>query len=137
MLSTEPTCHPDLKTAHVVTRRNFMKRATTAFTALALGAAALISTKAKAAAPVWATIPNQLWRLGEPVFLDLSDFVTDTDGDALRFSLNLPLPPGITLNGSVISGVPTTEFPTAAFTATADDGTPEVAPNPPTGLTVS
>jgi hypothetical protein len=134
---TEPTCHHEQETPHVFTRRNFVKRTSTAITALAFGATALISNKAKAAAPVWTTIPDQLWRVGESVHLDLSNFVTDADGDTLSYQLDVALPPGLTISGSIISGVPTSEFSPAEFTAAASDGTDEVAPNPPTGLTIS
>ena len=106
-------------------------------TAFAVGAAGLIPGRAKAAPPVWTTVPNQLWRIGESVYLDLSDFVTDADGDELSFTLDFALPPGITIDGSVISGIPTSEFASTEFTATADDGEIEIAPNPPTGLTIS
>jgi len=136
-LMTNPNYRLGVNTPNVVTRRNFIRRITTALSAIAIGVAGLITRSAKAAAPVWAPIPNQIWRLGEPVFLDLSDFVTDADGDALSFSLDSVLPPGITISGSVISGVPTSEFSTTEFTATADDGTSDIAPNPPTGLTIS
>ncbi|MEW8684173.1 MAG: hypothetical protein AB2556_00060 [Candidatus Thiodiazotropha sp.] len=74
------------------------------------------------AAPVWRTIPAQTWTLGVPVYLDLNDYVTDADGDALTLSLDLALPDGVTLNDGVISGTPTTETASATYLVTADDG---------------
>lgn len=142
----ERSLHHELRERRAVTRREFVKATTTATAACALGgaglvlsssakSAALVSSAAKSAAPVWATIPNQQWEVGQPVFLDLSDFVTDPDGDALSFSLDSALPPGVTLNGSVISGTPVADFPTTQYEATADDGTPDAPqPNAPTGL---
>lgn len=73
-------------------------------------------------APVWSVIPDQTWVVGVPVLLDLAAYCTDPDGDALSFSLDLALPPGVTLSGSVISGTPTAEFAQATFVATAADG---------------
>lgn len=72
--------------------------------------------------PAWTSVPDQTWVVGVPVLLDLAAYCTDPDGDALTFSLDLALPPGLTLSGSVISGTPTAVFATASFTATADDG---------------
>lgn len=74
------------------------------------------------AAPVWAPIPDQVWTVGVPVTLDLSQYCTDPDGDPLVFTLDQLLPPGLTINGSVISGTPTAAFDTRPFVATADDG---------------
>ncbi|MES9943931.1 MAG: hypothetical protein ABW080_03115 [Candidatus Thiodiazotropha sp.] len=68
-------------------------------------------------------IPPQTWTVGDPVHLDLNDYVTDPEGDALTFSLDRPLPDGVTLNGSVISGTPTTATASTSYAATADDGT--------------
>ena len=76
---------------------------------------------ALAAAPAWSTIPNQAWTVGVPVRLDLSAYCTDPDGDPLTFSLSRSLPAGVTLNGAIISGTPTSTFAAASFTATADD----------------
>jgi hypothetical protein len=73
-------------------------------------------------APAWTTIPDQVWVVGVPVHLDLAAYCTDPDGDALTYALSAPLPEGLTLTGSVISGTPTAAFAAAAFTATADDG---------------
>ena len=134
----EQNLHRGLKERHVVTRREFVKATSTATAACALGGAGLaLSSSAKAGAPVWVTIPNQFWEVGQPVFLDLADYVSDPDGDALSISLDLALPPGVTLNGSVISGTPVADFPTTQYEATADDGTPDpLQPNPPSGLIV-
>jgi hypothetical protein len=73
------------------------------------------------AAPVWSTIPTQVWIVGVPVYIDLNDYVTDPDDDILAFSLDQPLPDGVTLNGSVISGTPTAAIATAQYVVTADD----------------
>lgn len=72
--------------------------------------------------PVWSPIPDQSWAIGVPVSFDLRDYCTDADGDTLTFSLVAPLPPGLSLEGSVISGIPTEVTSPAAFTAMADDG---------------
>jgi hypothetical protein len=90
--------------------------------------------KASAAAPLWSTIPAQVWTVGVPVYLDLTAHCTDADGDTLSFSLNRSLPPGVTLNGSVISGTPTGTFSAAQFIATADDGGDSIPPAPPANL---
>ena len=104
------------------TRRGFLKACSTAAIAF-VGASALPTTirKAWAGVPVWATIPDQVWAVGVPVYLDLADYCTDPDGDPLRFFLNQPLPPNVTLNGSVISGIPSTLFSTTQIVAIADD----------------
>jgi hypothetical protein len=73
-------------------------------------------------APEWSTIPDQEWVVGVPVELDLADYCTDPDGDQLAFSLDGQLPPGLTLEGSVIRGTPTAEFAETSMVATADDG---------------
>jgi hypothetical protein len=73
-------------------------------------------------APVWTTIPDQVWVVGVPVNLDLASYCSDPDGDALTYTLSAALPDGVTLTGSVISGTPTGVFAAASFTATADDG---------------
>ena len=73
-------------------------------------------------APSWSTIPAQAWIVGVPVYIDLMDYVSDPDGDTLTFVLDQPLPDGVTLNGSVISGTPTTVTPSANYVASADDG---------------
>lgn len=73
-------------------------------------------------APVWRTIPAQTWTVGVPVYLDLNDYVTDADDDALTISLDSALPDGVTLNDGVISGTPTGETDAASYVATADDG---------------
>lgn len=74
--------------------------------------------------PVWQTIPDQTWVIGVPVSLDLANYCTDPDSDPLTFILDLTLPQGVTLSGSVISGTPTAVFAVASFVATAEDGTP-------------
>jgi hypothetical protein len=86
--------------------------------------------KALAAAPVWTTVPNQVWTVGVPVSLNLSAYCTDPDGDALTFSLDRSLPPGVTRNGAIISGTPTSTYASTTFIATAEDldSTPPGAP---------
>ncbi|PVV19379.1 MAG: hypothetical protein B6D78_13585 [gamma proteobacterium symbiont of Ctena orbiculata] len=73
-------------------------------------------------APVWSTIPAQTWTVGVPVYLDLNDYVTDADGDALTISLDSALPNGVTINDGVISGTPSTATASTSYAATADDG---------------
>jgi hypothetical protein len=73
-------------------------------------------------APVWSKIPTQDWIVGLPVYIDLKDYVTDPNGDALAITLDKALPDGVTLNGSVISGTPTAVTASAQYVATADDG---------------
>ena len=73
-------------------------------------------------APVWSSIPAQTWTVGVAVYLDLNDYVTDADGDALTIALDSALPDGVTLNDGVISGTPTAETASASYMATADDG---------------
>jgi hypothetical protein len=73
-------------------------------------------------APVWRSIPAQTWIVGVPVYIDLNDYVTDPDDDALTFSLDEALPDGVTLDGSVISGTPTAVTATASYMVSADDG---------------
>ena len=117
------------------TRRGFLKTCGTAAIGLAgLGGLAIPFRKAIAAPPVWTTVPTQVWTVGVPVLLDLANYCTDADGDALAFSLNRSLPPGVTLTGSVISGTPTTAFSAASFIATADDGDDSIPPAPPANL---
>jgi len=72
-------------------------------------------------APVWQTVPDQVFVIGQPVWLDLRSFCTDADGDELDFALDQPLPAGLTLTGSIISGTPTAEFAPLTFVASADD----------------
>jgi hypothetical protein len=73
-------------------------------------------------APQWSTVPDQVWTVGQPVELDLAQYCSDPDGDELTFSLDGELPPGLTLEGSVIRGTPTETFPETSMVATADDG---------------
>jgi hypothetical protein len=73
-------------------------------------------------APEWSTIPDQAWTVGQPVEFDLADYCSDPDGDDLAFSLDGELPPGLTLEGSVIRGTPTAPFAETPMVATADDG---------------
>jgi hypothetical protein len=72
--------------------------------------------------PVWSRIPEQTWIVGVPVTIDLKEYVTDPDGDALTISLDKALPEGVTFNGGVISGTPTAVTASAPYVATADDG---------------
>jgi len=120
-----------------VGRRDFVRGTAAAVAVGAFGGSTLLNV-AKAAAPVWQKISHQFWEVGESVFLDLSEFVSDVDGDELVLSLNAALPPGLSFDGTAISGVPTTVSSTTIYTAIADDGTPdEVLPNPPDSLTLS
>jgi Putative Ig domain len=117
------------------TRRGFLKAASRAAMAL-LGVSSFLPSvrRAFAAAPVWTTIPPQVWTIGLPVSLDLKAYCTDADGDPLTFTLDRALPPGLTLNGSIISGTPTAVFSAAQFVASADDGTDTVPPAPTSDL---
>ena len=88
---------------------------------------------ARAELPVWTTIPVQNWIAGQPVFLDLADYVSDADGDSLTFSLDIALPKGVTLNGSIISGTPEAPMEATSYVASADDVSP---PSPPTNVLI-
>ena len=104
------------------TRRGFLKACGTAAIAFVAGAACDTPIrKARTTPPVWRTIPNQVWTLSVPVYLDLAAYCTDANGDPLTFGLDQSLPPGVVLNGSVISGTPSALFSAVPFTATADD----------------
>jgi len=107
------------------TRRAFLKACGTAAIAIA-GTSPLptLARKAWAAGPSWAPIPDQVWAVDVPVYLDLANYCTDPDGDPLSFALDQPLPPDITLNGSVISGTPSSPFSTTQIVAIADDQGP-------------
>jgi hypothetical protein len=72
--------------------------------------------------PEWRRIPTQTWIVGETVYLDLNEYVTDPEGNSLTFFLDIDLPPGVTLNGSVISGTAMAESSVQEYTVTADDG---------------
>ncbi|HET9253172.1 MAG TPA: hypothetical protein VFP58_13750 [Candidatus Eisenbacteria bacterium] len=118
----------------LATRRRFLKVFGAALAACLGGVASLTPfRKAFAAPPTWSTVPNQIWTVGVPVNLDLSSYCNDPDADPLTFTLSQPLPPGLTLNGSIISGTPTATFAPATFVATADDRD-TTAPAPPTDL---
>jgi len=82
---------------------------------------------------VWTTIPVQNWVAGQPVFLDLADYASDADGDSLTFSLDIALPKGVTLNGSIISGTPEAPMEATSYVASADDVSP---PSPPTNVLI-
>jgi hypothetical protein len=69
--------------------------------------------------PVWFPIPTQVWEVGVPVQLDLTDYCS-LGPPAVTFSLDEPLPEGVNLTGSVISGAPTEPFPPTHFVAFAD-----------------
>jgi putative Ig domain-containing protein len=116
-------------------RRGFLKTCGRAAIA-SIGAAAILTPfrKAFAASPVWTTVPNLVWTVGVPVSLDLAAYCTDPDGDPLTYSLSLALPPGLTLNGSVISGTPTATYAATQFTAYADDQADTTPPGAATDL---
>jgi hypothetical protein len=79
--------------------------------------------------PVWkANIPDQNWKVGESVYLDLSKFVSDPDNDELIFSLSQALPPGVTIKGGIISGTPTNVMPATDFVVSAYDRAVPMAP---------
>ena len=117
------------------TRRSFLKLCSATVAACLGGVASLTPfRRAFAAVPVWTTIPNQSWTVGVPVSLNLSAYCTDQDGGTLLYSLDRQLPPGVTLNGSIISGTPTASFAAAPFIATADDREDTTPPAAPTDL---
>jgi hypothetical protein len=117
------------------TRRSFLKLFGTAVAACLGGVASLSPfRKAFAAPPTWSTVPNQVWTVGVPVNLNLASYCNDPDADPLTFTLDRALPPGLALNGSIISGTPTATFAAASFVATADDHEDTTAPAPPTDL---
>ena len=116
---------PDAAALDGATRDSATRDGTTRDGAVADGASRDAGGEDSAAAnraPVWTTIPDQVWVVGVPVHLDLAQYCTDPDGDALTFALSLSLPAGLTLTGSVISGIPSAVFAATSFTATADDG---------------
>jgi hypothetical protein len=106
------------------TRRELLVGGGVLAVAVAAGCHGSVTSDPDAApgAPVWTTIPDQVWVVGVPVYLDLATYCTDPDGDPVTFSLSAALPAGVTLSGSIISGTPTAELATASFTAAADDG---------------
>jgi hypothetical protein len=115
-----------------IARRRFLKLCGATVAACLGGGMAILTPfrKALAAPPVWTTVPNQVWTVGVPVSLDLSAYCTDPEGDLLTFSLDRSLPPGVTRNGALISGTPSSAYPSTTFTATAEDldSTPPGAP---------
>ena len=98
-----------------ITRRQFV-----AASALLGGMAALgcKGSDPSGEPPSWSMIPDQVWVVGIPVHLDLADYC---DGDALAFALSETLPPGLQLEGSVISGTPTAPFEATTFVAMAEE----------------
>lgn len=76
--------------------------------------------------PVIASIPNQTATINTPFVLNLTNYVTLTNGDSiLQYTLTGTLPPGLSFNSSngVISGSPTTITSTSlSIIATDDDG---------------
>src|SRR5262245_30057865 len=98
-------------------RRQFIKAGALLGTLAAFGCT---GGTASSEPPAWLTIPDQVWVVGIPVHLDLAEYCTDADGDELSFALSESLPPGLTLEGSVISGTPTGPFDATAFVAMAE-----------------
>ncbi len=70
----------------------------------------------------WTAIPDQNWTIGVPVLLDLAAHYSGPDGGSITYRLSHALPPGVTMNGSVISGSPTEAFGPTRYVAIADDG---------------
>lgn len=123
------------ETSGLSSRRGFLKVFGVAVAACLGGVASLTPfRKAFAAPPTWSTVPNQVWTVGVPVSLNLASYCNDPDGNPLTFTLDRALPPGLTLNGSIISGTPTATYAAAPFVATADDHEDTTAPAPPTDL---
>lgn len=118
-----------------LSRRELIQAATGAAVAFASAGTLLAPGSAQALPPVWSTIPNQNWVVGQPVYLDLAAYCTDPEGQAMTFTLSRALPAGLTLVGSVISGTPTAAYATQSYVATADDG--EVADTMPPARPVS
>lgn len=74
-------------------------------------------------APEWTAIPDQDVIVGNSYTLDLDDFTNDLDTDPLTYSIvSGTLPTGLSLAGSLVSGVPTTAGEGSAVTFRADDG---------------
>jgi hypothetical protein len=119
--STDRLDAPTARPSRVVEARTKIGRRRFIAVSSALAGVAVAPRNAGAAAPVWATIPDQIWTVGVPVWLDLADFVDDPDGDELVFTLDMALPPGVTLQGSVISGTPSEPFEETVYVASADD----------------
>ena len=105
------------------TRRAFLKKCGVAAIVLVGAPSAFRPVRpAFSEEPEWSEIPPQEWAVGVPVFLDLADYCSQ-DPSTFFFELDQPLPPGVTLNGSVISGTPVEEFPPTEYVAIAhDDG---------------
>lgn len=104
-------------------RREFLKGSTAV--ALIAGVGGLCSEASHAdtnKVPVWTNIPDQNWAVGVPVYVDLRTYCSDPDDDQLEFAINAPLPAGVSLDGSIISGTPTGEMPAQYFVAMVDDG---------------
>lgn len=72
--------------------------------------------------PTWATIPDQTWVVGEPVELDLAPYLEGADATALAVMLEGTLPEGITLDGTVLRGTPTTPTETELSAAVDVEG---------------
>ncbi|MGH7680475.1 MAG: T9SS type A sorting domain-containing protein [Candidatus Eiseniibacteriota bacterium] len=88
--------------------------------AVASSRALLDSPSAHADPGPWLPIPAQDWMVGTPVHLDLADYCTDDSVDPATFALDQPLPPGLTLQGGVISGVPTAISAVSNYVASVD-----------------
>lgn len=69
--------------------------------------------------PVWHPIPDQVWRVGEAIELDLADYCDEPAGRPLVFSVTPALPAGLTLAGSIVTGTPLGLLDDTTFIATA------------------
>ncbi len=103
------------------TRRGFLRVCGSAAIAIAGASKFLTSDRGFAdPAETWLPIPDQSWTVGTPVYLDLADYCTDPTADPELFELDQLLPPGLTLDGGVISGIPTAEAGAGQYVATAE-----------------
>jgi hypothetical protein len=103
------------------TRRGFLKKC--GAVAIAVAGATSVLGPARAAFGedlVWSDIPPQDWAVGIPVYLDLADYCSP-DPSKYTFELDPPLPTGVTLSGSIISGTPAEALPETHFVAIASD----------------
>jgi hypothetical protein len=107
------------------TRRDFLKACgAVAMTISGVGPFLVAAKKSDAAGLSWRTIPPQTWLVGVPVYLNLADYCNNPNNIALTYFVDSPLPPGVALHGSVITGTPTVDFQASDFVAIATDQPP-------------
>jgi hypothetical protein len=106
----------------LISRREFFK----------LTALSILSTSILARAQsLILDIKDQYWTRNSFVYIDLLSYVPPGN---YEFSINKALPPGVTLKGSTISGIPTTNFYGENYEVTIGETN---RPNSPTIISVS